>query len=121
MDARQLAEQICEKLRSTGHRALFTGGCVRDLLLGRNPVDYDVASDARPEEVQRLFPRSIAVGAQFGVVIVVEDNLQVEVATFRSDLGYADGRHPVAVKFSATPEEDAKRRDFTINGLMMDP
>src|SRR5487761_460579 len=84
MDARQLAEQICEKLRDASYQALFTGGCVRDLLLKRNPVDYDVA-------------------------------------TFRSDLGYADGRHPVAVKFSATPEEDARRRDFTINGLMMDP
>ena len=130
MNARQLAEQICEKLRSAGYQALFTGGCVRDLLLHREPVDYDVATDAHPEEVQRLFPGSIGVGAQFGVVIVTnnvrqdggaEDGLQVEVATFRSDLGYADGRHPVAVQFSATPEEDARRRDFTINGLMMDP
>ncbi|MGH9710036.1 MAG: CCA tRNA nucleotidyltransferase, partial [Candidatus Acidiferrales bacterium] len=126
MNAGQLAEQICEKLRDAGYQALFTGGCVRDLLLHRDPVDYDVATDARPEEVQRLFPGSIGVGAQFGVVIVTQeglakDGLQVEVATFRSDLGYADGRHPIAVKFSATPEEDARRRDFTINGLMMDP
>jgi len=126
MDARQLAEQICEKLRDAGYQALFTGGCVRDLLLNRNPVDYDVATDARPEEVQHIFPGSIAVGAQFGVVIVTQqgvgkDRHQVEVSTFRSDLGYSDGRHPVAVKFSATPEEDARRRDFTINGLMMDP
>ncbi|HEV2618167.1 MAG TPA: CCA tRNA nucleotidyltransferase [Candidatus Acidoferrales bacterium] len=121
MNARQMAEQICAKLRDAGYQALFTGGCVRDLLLKRNPVDYDVATDARPEEVQRLFPESIAVGAQFGVIVVTGDDVQVEVATFRSDLGYADGRHPVAVKFSATPEEDARRRDFTINGLMMDP
>ena len=121
MGARQWAEQICEKLRHAGYQALFTGGCVRDLLRKRNPVDYDVATDAHPGEVQRLFPGSIVVGAQFGVVIVIEDGLQVEVATFRSDLGYADGRHPAAVKFSATPEEDARRRDFTINGLMMDP
>ena len=121
MKARQLAEQICEKLRDAGHQALFTGGCVRDLLLKREPVDYDVATDSRPEEVQKLFPGSIAVGAQFGVIVVIEDDVQVEVATFRSDLGYADGRHPVAVKFSATPDQDARRRDFTINGLMMDP
>lgn len=121
MDARELAERICEKLRGAGYQALFTGGCVRDLILKRDPVDYDVATDARPEEVQRIFPGSVAVGAQFGVIIVIDDGLQVEVATFRSDLGYADGRHPVAVKFSASPEEDARRRDFTINGLMMDP
>ncbi|MHB8753864.1 MAG: CCA tRNA nucleotidyltransferase [Candidatus Acidiferrales bacterium] len=121
MDARELAERICEKLRGAGYQALFTGGCVRDLILRRDPVDYDVATDARPEEVQRIFPSSIAIGAQFGVIIVIENSLQVEVATFRSDLGYEDGRHPVAVEFSATPEEDARRRDFTINGLMMDP
>ena len=121
MDARELAERICEKLRGAGYQALFTGGCVRDLILRRDPVDYDVATDARPEEVQRIFPGSIAIGAQFGVIIVIENSLQVEVATFRSDLGYEDGRHPVAVEFSATPEEDARRRDFTINGLMMDP
>lgn len=121
MEARALAGRICEKLRGAGYQALFTGGCVRDLILERNPADYDVATDARPEEVQRLFPGSLAVGARFGVIIVIEDGLQVEVATFRSDLGYADGRHPVAVKFSASPEEDARRRDFTVNGLMMDP
>ncbi len=121
MEARELAGRICEILRGAGYQALFTGGCVRDLILRRDPTDYDVATDARPEEVQRLFPGSLAVGAQFGVIIVIEDSLQVEVATFRSDLGYADGRHPVAVKFSASPEEDARRRDFTVNGLMMDP
>ena len=121
MDARELAGRICEKLREAGQQALFTGGCVRDLILKRDPVDYDVATDARPEDVQRIFPGSIGVGAQFGVIIVIENSLQVEVATFRSDLGYEDGRHPIAVEFSVSPEEDARRRDFTINGLMMDP
>jgi len=121
MDARELAGWICEKLRAAGYQALFTGGCVRDLILKRDPVDYDVATDAVPEDVQRIFPGSIGVGAQFGVIIVIENGLQVEVATFRSDLGYEDGRHPVAVEFSVSPEEDTRRRDFTINGLMMDP
>jgi poly(A) polymerase len=121
MTARELAEKICAKLRESGHQAYLVGGCVRDLLLGREPADFDVATDARPERVQRLFPDSVAVGAQFGVILVVEDSLQVEVATFRSDIGYADGRHPSRVEFSATPEEDVRRRDFTINGMMMDP
>jgi poly(A) polymerase len=121
MTARELAEQICARLRESGHQAYLVGGCVRDLLLGREPADFDVATDARPERVQQLFPDSVAVGAQFGVILVVEDSLQVEVATFRSDIGYADGRHPSRVEFSATPEEDVKRRDFTINGMMMDP
>jgi poly(A) polymerase len=121
MTARELAEKICAKLRESGHQAYLVGGCVRDLLLGREPADFDVATDARPERVQRLFPDSVAVGAQFGVILVVEDSLQVEVATFRSDIGYADGRHPSRVEFSASPEEDVRRRDFTINGMMMDP
>jgi poly(A) polymerase len=121
MTARELAEQICARLRESGHQAYLVGGCVRDLLLGREPADFDVATDARPERVQQLFPDSVAVGAQFGVILVVEDSLQVEVATFRSDIGYADGRHPSRVEFSAAPEEDVKRRDFTINGMMMDP
>ena len=121
MTPRDLAERICARLREAGHQAYLVGGCVRDLLLQRDPADYDVATDARPEHVQELFPGSLAVGAQFGVIIVVEDSLQVEVATFRSDIGYADGRHPSRVEFSATPEEDVRRRDFTINGMMMDP
>lgn len=121
MTARELAERICAGLRESGHQAYLVGGCVRDLLLKREPADYDVATDARPERVQKLFPDSLAVGAQFGVIIVVEDLLQVEVATFRSDIGYADGRHPLRVEYSDTPEEDVRRRDFTINGMMMDP
>jgi poly(A) polymerase len=121
MNARQYAEQICQRLREAGRQALFNGGCVRDIILGREPSDYDISTDARPQEVQRLFPKSLSVGAQFGVVIVVEGEIQVEVATFRSDIGSADGRHPARVEFSNSPEEDVRRRDFTINGLLMDP
>ena len=119
MDARELANSICGALRSRGFQALLVGGCVRDLLLHREPADYDVATDALPEEVLRLFPDSIGVGAQFGVVLVPRDGLKVEIATFRSDIGYSDGRHPDRVVYSRSPEEDVKRRDFTINGLLM--
>lgn len=92
---------------------------MRDLLLGREPADYDVTTDATPERVMELFPESLAVGAQFGVILVPRDGLKVEVATFRSDVGYSDGRHPDRVVFSKTPQEDVQRRDFTINGLLM--
>src|SRR5579863_4684592 len=126
MTPRELAEQICATLRRHGHQAYFVGGCVRDLELGREPADYDVCTDARPDRVQALFPRSLAVGAKFGVILVVEEGSelngsQVEVATFRSDIGYSDGRHPDHVVYSDTPREDVKRRDFTTNGLLMDP
>jgi putative nucleotidyltransferase with HDIG domain len=117
--ARELANSICDTLQGNGHQALLVGGCVRDLLLRREPADYDVTTDATPERVMELFPESIAVGAQFGVVLVPRDGLKVEVATFRSDIGYSDGRHPDRVVFSGTPEEDVRRRDFTINGLLM--
>jgi poly(A) polymerase len=121
MTSRELAEEICRVLVGAGHQAYLVGGCVRDLLLGREPADYDVATDARPERVQQLFPGSLAVGAKFGVIVVVEDSAEVEVATFRSDLGYSDGRHPDRVAYSDSPEQDVQRRDFTINGLLMDP
>ena len=126
MNARQLAERICRTLRGAGHQAFLVGGCVRDILLGRAPTDYDVATDATPDRVQELFPRSLAVGAQFGVIIVAEDSeageaLQVEVATFRSDIGYSDGRHPDRVVYTSSAAEDAQRRDFTINALLLDP
>ena len=120
MTARELAGQICVKLREAGHQAYLVGGCVRDLLLGREPVDWDVSTDARPERVQELFPDSLAVGAQFGVAIVLDEGAQVEVATFRSDIGYSDGRHPDRVDFTGSAEEDVRRRDFTINALLMD-
>src|SRR5580692_8603958 len=121
MTPRELADQICATLRRNGHQAYLVGGCVRDLILGREPADYDVATDARPERVQELFPRSLAVGARFGVILVVEEGVQVEVATFRSDVGYSDGRHPDHVVYADSPQEDVQRRDFTINGLLMDP
>jgi len=121
MTPRELAETICRTLRGAGHQAYLVGGCVRDLVLGRAAADYDVATDARPERVQELFPGSLSVGARFGVILVVESEAQVEVATFRSDIGSADGRHPDRVEYSRTPEEDVRRRDFTINGLMLDP
>jgi poly(A) polymerase len=121
MNARALAEHICATLHEAGHQAYLVGGCVRDLELGREPLDYDVATDAVPERVQQLFPNSLAVGAQFGVIVVVEDSLQVEVATFRADVGYSDGRHPDRVVFARTAEEDVRRRDFTINALLLDP
>jgi poly(A) polymerase len=114
------AREIAARLRENGHIAYFAGGCVRDIVRGETPKDFDIATDATPETVQKLFPRTYAVGAHFGVIIVLENGFQFEVATFRSDEAYIDGRHPSAVHFSS-PEEDAKRRDFTINGMFYDP
>jgi poly(A) polymerase len=145
---KDFAISIVRTLREHGHKAYLVGGCVRDLLLGREPADYDVTTDAIPDEVMRIFPDTYAVGAQFGVVLVPlpmreeqqvprlrpsfaerssdsarDDNSGgvVEVATFRSDIGYSDGRHPDQVRFSKDPREDVERRDFTINGLLLDP
>lgn len=114
------AHEIVRKLRAAGNTAYYAGGSVRDLLRGQVPKDIDVATDARPEAVQKLFPRTYAVGAHFGVIVVLENGLQFEVATFRSDGVYLDGRRPTEVHF-ATAEEDAARRDFTINGMFFDP
>src|ERR1700751_2034354 len=121
MQPRELANSICDALENAGFQAFLVGGCVRDLLLGREPADYDVASSATPEQVLKLFPNGITVGAQFGVILVQSDGAKVEVATFRSDVGYSDGRHPDRVEYASSPEQDVKRRDFTINGLMLDP
>jgi poly(A) polymerase len=135
MDGHALAKKICATLRAAGYQAYLVGGCVRDILLGREPADYDVATDATPDIVQKIFPRSLAVGAQFGVIIVLNqevlgdpavdsgesDTVQVEVATFRSDIGYSDGRHPDRVAYTKSAEDDVRRRDFTINGLLLDP
>lgn len=126
MNARALAEHVCRTLRGAGHQAYLVGGCVRDILLGREPADYDVATDATPDRVQQLFPHSLAVGARFGVIIVTDEtdtgeSVQVEVATFRSDIGYSDGRHPDHVVYAKSAAEDVKRRDFTINALLLDP
>jgi len=116
----QIAREIVRRLRAAGHVAYYAGGCVRDLLSGKPPKDIDIATDARPETVQKLFQRTYAVGTHFGVIVVLENEFQFEVATFRSDGAYLDGRHPVEVHF-ATAEEDAARRDFTINGMFFDP
>jgi poly(A) polymerase len=117
--SRELANSICNTLIREGHQAFLVGGCARDLLLGREPADFDVSTDATPERVISLFPDSVGVGAQFGVIIVPRNGHQVEVATFRSDIGSADGRHPERVVFTSSPEQDVQRRDFTINGLLM--
>lgn len=114
------ARLIAKRLREAGFTALLAGGCVRDLLLGLEPKDFDVATDAPAATVQQLFRRTIAVGAQFGVVLVADYGPAIEVATFREDEEYRDGRRPSAVRF-ATPEVDARRRDFTINGMFLDP
>jgi len=133
---KDFATSIIQTLRQRGFQAYLVGGCVRDLLLGREPKDYDVATDATPNQVMDIFPETYAVGAQFGVVLVPVPHEEagngvprqgrshadaVEVATFRSDLGYSDGRHPDDVRFSQDPREDVARRDFTINGMLLDP
>ena len=121
---REFAVEVVAALRAGGFAAYWAGGCVRDQLLGRQPKDYDVATSARPEQIRQVFGqrRTLALGAAFGVITVLGSKKtgQIEVATFRCDAGYSDGRHPDAVTFS-TPEQDAERRDFTINGLFFDP
>ena len=133
--AKQHAAEIVRTLRDHGHQAFFAGGCVRDLLLGREPADYDVSTDATPQQVMQIFPQTFAVGEQFGVVLVPQSGGAtgvlarqgerskgaIEVATFRSDVGYSDGRHPDQVRFTKDPREDVERRDFTINGMLLDP
>ena len=132
---RDFATSIVRTLRERGFQAYLAGGCVRDLLLGCEPKDFDVATDATPNQVMGIFPETYAVGAQFGVVLVPAPDGEeqqtasqngsksraVEVATFRSDIGYSDGRHPDEVRFSNTPQQDVERRDFTINGMLLDP
>jgi len=120
MTNKQAAIKILRKLRSNGFEALLAGGCVRDMLLSRRAKDYDIATNAKPKEVTELFKRTLNVGAKFGVIIVLIENQQVEVATFRTETDYVDGRHPGSVKFT-TAAEDASRRDFTINGMFYDP
>ncbi len=132
-DVKHHAAEIVRTLREHGHQAYFAGGCVRDLLFSREPADYDVATDATPREVMEIFPHTFAVGEQFGVVLVplaetsgatsvsARQATAVEVVTFRSDIGYSDGRHPDEVRFTKDPQQDAQRRDFTINGMMLDP
>ena len=114
------ARQIVQRLHDAGHQALFAGGCVRDRLMGKEPHDYDIATDATPEQVQGIFDHTVAVGSRFGVVVVVMGKSQFEVATFRAEADYADGRHPADVHY-ADARADALRRDFTMNGLFHDP
>ena len=114
------AAAIVHCLRGAGHEAFLVGGCVRDLIRGVTPQDFDIVTSARPEQVQPLFSQTVPVGARFGVVLVIEGGRPYEVATFRVETGYDDGRHPSRVVF-ATVEEDVSRRDFTVNGLLMDP
>ncbi len=114
------AVDLVRCLKAARHEAYLVGGCVRDLLMGRPPTDFDIATSARPDEIARLFRRTIPVGARFGVQLVLKGPHQFEVATFRTDMRYKDGRHPEGVVFS-TPREDALRRDFTVNGIFFDP
>ncbi len=119
-DKKQIALNILTRLRGLGYEAYFVGGSVRDLLLKKKPKDFDIATNATPNIVEKTFPRTVPVGAQFGVMLVVEEGLSFEVATFRSDKGYQDGRHPSRIEFT-NAKEDAIRRDFTVNGLFYDP
>ncbi|HET9179547.1 MAG TPA: CCA tRNA nucleotidyltransferase [Terriglobia bacterium] len=118
---RHAATEIVRRLRGAGFDAYLVGGCVRDIVMGNEPKDYDIATSAQPAEVVGMFPESLTVGANFGVVIVPREEGNVEVATFRRDGLYTDGRHPVKVEYARSAEEDVRRRDFTINGLLYDP
>lgn len=115
-----LALKTALKLKESGYRVLFAGGCVRDSLMGNYSADIDIATSATPEEIQKLFPKTLLVGAHFGVVVVIEHGVHFEVATFRKDGAYSNGRHPDSVLFT-DEKEDALRRDFTVNGLFFDP
>src|SRR5580698_7729596 len=117
---RAAAGKIANRLQAAGFAAFWVGGCVRDFLLGREPQDFDIATDARPVQVEKLFRKTIPVGKKFGVIIVVEQGHQFQVATFRAEAEYRDGRRPEKVVF-ANAEADALRRDFTVNGLFYDP
>ncbi len=112
--------EIIKKLRNAGFEAYWAGGCVRDLLLGIKPKDFDIVTSAKPEQIENLLEKTIPIGKQFGVILTIENGHHFEIATFRSDSGYTDGRRPDAVEFT-TAEQDAQRRDFTINGLFYDP
>ncbi len=117
----KLAIALIGQLRSRAHKAYLVGGCVRDRLLGIEPKDFDIATDASPAQIADYFPGAVLVGAHFGVVLIKESTAQVEVATFRSEGEYTDARRPDEVHFESDPTLDAQRRDFTINGLMEDP
>ncbi len=117
---RETATQIIRRLKAAGYEGFLVGGCVRDLLLGTEPEDYDIVTSARPEQVQALFSKTVPIGLAFGIILVIEADHAFEVATYRREEGYADGRRPSVVSFGSA-EEDVQRRDFTVNGLLMDP
>src|SRR6185295_5036848 len=117
---RSVATEIVHCLQTAGFAAYWVGGCVRDHLLGREPEDYDIATNALPEQIEKLFSRTISVGRKFGVMLVVEQGQQLQVATFRAESDYQDGRHPEKISFGDA-QADAARRDFTVNGLFYDP
>ncbi|MEK7085892.1 MAG: CCA tRNA nucleotidyltransferase [Patescibacteria group bacterium] len=112
--------QIIEILKKAGHEAYWAGGCVRDMLLGIEPKDFDIVTSAKPDEIEKILGSTIPVGKKFGVILAIKNNHKFEIATFRSDAGYSDGRRPDAVEFT-NAKEDALRRDFTINGMFYDP
>src|SRR5262245_21650414 len=118
---KRAADSIAFCLREHGFQALYAGGWVRDLIMGRPGEDIDIATDASPKELLILFPKAIEVGAAFGVVRLIRDGFQFEIASFRRDDRYLDGRHPTSIALTSSPEEDAMRRDFTVNGLFYDP
>src|SRR4051812_24537904 len=120
MNKEAAARKIVQALRAKGHQAYFAGGCVRDRVRGVEPKDFDIATSALPNDVQTLFEKTVPVGVQFGVVLVISEGNHFEVATFRTEGGYQDGRHPSQVSFTNV-QEDARRRDFTVNGLYLDP
>ena len=121
---KKFATEVVKSLRDAGHEAYFAGGCVRDMCLGIEPKDFDIATSALPDQVRKIFNRTVPVGEAFNVILVLSpeeiDPIRIEVATFRTDVGIKDGRHPQAVKI-ATAREDVQRRDFTINGMLYDP
>src|ERR1700674_4260730 len=117
---RETATAIVKRLQDAGFAAFWVGGCVRDFLLGREPGDYDIVTSALPEQIEKRFPHTIPVGRKFGVIVVVEARHQFQVATFRAEADYRDGRHPERVVFGDAVR-DAQRRDFTVNGLFFDP
>ncbi|HRR41520.1 MAG TPA: CCA tRNA nucleotidyltransferase [Syntrophales bacterium] len=117
----ETAARVVKTLKEAGHEAYFVGGSVRDILRGLEPVEFDIVTSATPKEVRALFDHTVAVGEKFGVILVIEEGLSYEVATYRIDRAYEDGRRPLRVEFAALAEEDVRRRDFTVNGLLMDP
>jgi poly(A) polymerase len=114
------AYQIIETLQKKGYEAYFAGGCVRDMLLGTQPKDFDIATSATPDQVEEIFEKTVPIGKSFGVILVIQNGHHYEIATFRSESEYADGRRPTKIEFT-TAQQDALRRDFTINGLFFDP